>query len=292
MAPTLADVAQPALRQLNPQHILITGASGQLGTSLHALLPEAHNKSHTELDICDREAVHNFVNAHDIKLIINCAAYTNVEQAEDDKDACFRLNCDGPRNLATTGCQLIHVSTDYVFSGASCKPYIPEDQTAPINVYGLSKLAGEQAIQAENQTAIIIRTSWLYSAFGKNFVKTIYALSSERNELKVVCDQVGSPTWAHDLALAIVVAAASYDGHSGIYHFSNEGVCSWYDFAHSVVQLSAHQNCTVLPVPSSAYPTKAARPHYSVLDKSKFASTFNVTIPHWQESLEQCLKQF
>lgn len=292
MASTLADIAQQALRHLNPKHILITGATGQLGTCLRALLPEAQAMGHTELDICDLGAVHDFVNVHDIKLIINCAAYTNVEQAEDDKDACSRLNCEGPRNLAATGCQLIHVSTDYVFSGTSCKPYTTEDHTDPINVYGLSKLAGEQAILAENPSAIIVRTSWLYSAFGKNFVKTIHALSAERNELKVVCDQVGSPTWAHDLALALVVAAANYDGHGGIYHFSNEGVCSWYDLAHAVVKFSAHKNCAVLPVPSSAYPTKAARPHYSVLDKSKFASTFNVTIPHWQESLEQCLKQF
>lgn len=292
MAPTLADVASQALRQLNPKHILITGASGQLGTCLRALLPEAQALSHDELDICDLELVHDFVKSHDIKLIINCAAYTNVEQAEDDKEASFQLNCEGARNLAATGCQLIHVSTDYVFAGTSCKPYNTEAHTAPINVYGLSKLAGEQAILAANPAAIIVRTSWLYSAFGKNFVKTIHALSAERNELKVVCDQVGSPTWAHDLAQALVIAAANYDGRGGIYHFSNEGICSWYDLAHAVVQLSAHHNCTVLPVPSSAYPTKAARPHYSVLDKSKFSSTFNVTIPHWQESLELCLKQF
>lgn len=295
MAPTLANTAQHAATQLNQAQILITGANGQLGTELRALLPQARATDRLELDICDQDAVQRFIAAHDIKLIINCAAYTNVEQAQEDQSACFKLNETGPHNLAHSGCRLIHVSTDYVFSGHNFKPYTPDDATEPLSVYGASKLAGEKAIIATNPDAIILRTSWLYSAHGKNFVKTIASLSQEHSELTVVCDQVGSPTWARDLAQAVVVASANYEGHGGIYHFSDEGVCSWYDLAHAIVAITQRDRdcpCHVHPVPTSAYPTKAQRPHYSVLDKSKFTTTFNVTIPHWHESLEQCLKQF
>ena len=291
-AQPLAAAAAQALTELKPEQILITGAQGQLGTELRALLPQAYATDRRELDICQAAQVQHFVHDHDIKLIINCAAYTNVEQAESDRDACFQLNREGPQNLATCGCGLIHVSTDYVFSGCNSQPYTPEDPTTPVNIYGASKLAGEAAVLALNPNALIIRTSWLYSAHGKNFVKTIRTLSQERSELNVVCDQVGSPTWSHDLAQALVVAAAHYQGHGGIYHFSNEGVCSWYDLAHAIVHQCSAPHCKVLPIPASAYPTKAQRPYYSVLDKSKFAHTFNVLIPHWQESLELCLKQF
>ena len=272
--------------------ILITGAKGQLGQELSKLLKDALLTDREELDITNMEAVQKFVADNGVQTIINCAAYTNVDAAEDDELKAYQLNVTGAENLAKTGCTIIHISTDYVFDGKNYKPYEPSDEAKPLSVYGKTKLKGEEAVLKNAKTAVIIRTAWLYSPYGKNFVKTMRRLGEEKNEISVVTDQIGTPTYAGDLAKAIVqILPQIKDKQKTVYHFTNEGVCSWYDFAVEIMSLSKLK-CNVLPIPSSAYPTKAVRPLYSVLSKEKIKQDFNLTVPHWKEGLKRCLKQF
>ena len=271
--------------------ILITGAKGQLGTELAKLLPKAVLTDVADLDITDLTAVQCFVRKNNIGTIINCAAYTAVDKAEDNIELASKINIVGPENLAKTGCRVIHVSTDYVFDGLGHKPYTPTDKTNPISVYGKTKRIGEMAVLENAETSVVIRTAWLYSAYGKNFVKTMQRLGSEKESLNVVADQVGTPTYAADLAKAIAdILPQMKDGQKGIYHFTNEGVCSWYDFARKIMELS-ELKCQVNPIPSSAYPTKATRPFYSVLSKETIKNDFGIKIAHWEDGLKRCLKE-
>ncbi len=272
--------------------ILITGARGQLGRCLSDLLPDALKTDVGELDITDADAVQSYVDSNQVGTIVNCAAYTAVDRAEDDFDTAAKINIQGPRNLAQTGARLIHISTDYVFDGRGYRPYTPQDPTNPLSVYGRTKREGELAALEHAQTAVIIRTAWLYSAYGHNFVQTMRALGADRSEINVVADQVGTPTFAGDLARAITdILPRIPAGHRDIYHFTNEGVCSWYDFAVAIMA-GSNLPCRVNPIPSSAYPTRATRPFYSVLDKAKIKDTFNISIEHWTKGLARCLKQF
>ena len=272
--------------------VLVTGANGQLGRKLQNLLPNAIFTDRSTLDITNLDAVKNFITNNHIETIINCAAYTAVDQAEDDFELAKKINEDGPRNLALSGAKIIHISTDYVFDGRHYKPYLPQDEVNPISAYGRTKQAGELSVLENAKIAIIIRTAWLYSAHKNNFVKTMRRLGAERESLNVVNDQIGSPTFAGDLAQAIVEILPQIDeANRGIYHYTNEGVCSWYDFAIEIMSLS-RLDCKINPIPSLAYPTKAKRPFYSVLDKTNIKETFNIKIPHWKESLAKCLKQF
>ena len=272
--------------------ILVTGANGQLGTELQKLLPNALFADVDILDITNLEAVKKFVADNQVDTIINCAAYTAVDKAEDDAELAQKINEEAPRNLALSGAKIVHISTDYVFAGTNYKPYLPEDETNPVSVYGRTKRAGELAVLENTQKAIVIRTAWLYSAHGNNFVNTMRRLGAEKESLNVVADQIGSPTFAGDLAQAIVtILPQMNETNKGIYHYTNEGVCSWYDFATEIMKLSGF-SCKVNPIPSSAYPTKATRPFYSVLNKEKIKNVFNIEISHWKESLVKCLKQF
>lgn len=271
---------------------LITGCNGQLGRELVVRLPDAIALDRDALDITDAVAVRDFVRENNIDVIINCAAYTAVDAAEDDVDLATKINVDGVRNLAQTGAKIIHISTDYVFDGTGHRPYAPDDETNPVSVYGRTKRAGELAAIENANVVVVIRTAWLYSAHGNNFVKTMRRLGAEKDSINVVADQIGSPTYVGDLADAIVkIIPQMTRENSGIYHFTNEGVCSWYDFACAIMELSGLK-CTVNPIPSSAYPTRATRPFYSVLSKQKIKNDFNLTIPHWREALIKCLKQF
>lgn len=271
---------------------LITGCNGQLGTEISRRLPNAICADVDTLDITDADAVQKFVSENNIDLIINCAAYTAVDNAEDDIAMATKINIDGPRNLAKSGARIIHISTDYVFDGTAHTPYTPDDETNPVSVYGKTKRAGEIAVLENAQCAVIIRTAWLYSAYGNNFVKTMRRLGAERDNINVVCDQIGTPTYAGDLADAIVqIIPQMSEQTSGIYHFTNDGVCSWYDFATEIMDMSG-LNCIVNPIKSSAYPTRATRPFYSVLDKDKIKQTFGIEIEHWKKGLKKCLKQF
>ena len=272
--------------------ILVTGANGQLGTELQKLLPDAIFADVDVLDITDMDAVKTFVKNNQIDVVVNCAAYTAVDKAEDDAELAKKINEDGPRNLALSGAKIVHISTDYVFAGTNYKPYLPEDKTNPISVYGKTKRDGELAVLDNAKVAVIIRTAWLYSANGNNFVKTMRRLGGEKECLNVVADQIGSPTFAGDLAQAIVnILPQMNESNKGIYHYTNEGVCSWYDFATEIMNLSGLA-CKIKSIPSSAYPTKATRPFYSVLSKEKIKNVFSIEIPHWKESLVRCLKQF
>lgn len=271
--------------------ILITGAKGQLGLELSKLLPDAVLTDVAELDITNLDTVKAFVQEHKIGTIINCAAYTSVDKAEDEIELATKINVTGPKNLARTGCKIIHVSTDYVFNGLGHKPYEPTDDIKPISVYGKTKRAGELAVLENANTAVIIRTAWLYSPYGNNFFKTMRRLGSERAMLNVVADQVGTPTYAADLAQAVTeIIPQMKDGQKGVYHFTNEGVCSWYDFARKIMELSG-LSCTVNPIPSSAYPTKAMRPFYSVLSKETIKTDFGIKIVHWEDGLKRCLNE-
>ncbi len=288
-------------------NILVTGANGQLGKSLrdaslysgdHFVFTDITESTEDEtlnLDITNPEALRIVCESERIDLIINCAAYTDVEKAEDDIYMADLINHVAPSYLAETAkaldITLIHISTDYVFSGMNHSyPYIEKDIPAPTNVYGTTKLAGEDAIMKSGCRYIIIRTSWMYSPYGKNFLKTMLATFSKRDEVKVVFDSAGTPTYAGDLAGAImhIIENKSLLDKVGLYHYSDEGVASWYDFAQAICSLSA-SSCKVLPIRENEYPTKARRPMYSVLDKSLFKKTFGVEIPHWTESLKTCL---
>lgn len=271
---------------------LVVGSNGQLGNELKLLLQDkAVYVDKDELDITDKQAVQNFVNGKNFEAIINCAAYTAVDKAESDEKLATLINVDGPKNLAETGVPLIHISTDYVFDGTNSKPYTEEDKPHPQTVYGRTKLASEQAVMKAAETAIVIRTAWLYSTFGNNFVKTMRRLGAERKSLNVVFDQVGTPTYAADLANAIVtILPQMKKGMKEIYHFSNEGVCSWYDFALAVMAQS-DLDCQVMPIESKDYPTPAQRPHYSVLNKAKIKRDFGLKINNWAVSLAECVEK-
>jgi dTDP-4-dehydrorhamnose reductase len=281
--------------------ILVTGAYGQLGSELK-LLSEGYSgfefilTDYDSLNITDPSAVTGFMVQHKPDYVINCAAYTSVDKAEKEREACFLLNAVAPSFLAAGchahGSRLIHISTDYVFDGTASVPYKEDDPVNPMGVYGSSKLEGERAC-LKFPESVIIRTSWLYSAFGHNFVKTILRLGREKEELNVVFDQVGSPTWAADLAGAILELVKQSTDYTdawkpGIYHYSGEGVCSWYDFASVILRLS-DVNCRISAVETKDFITLARRPAYSVLNKSKIKNNFQLTIPHWMDSLENCL---
>ena len=278
-------------------NILITGCNGQLGNEMQLL--EAKHPEHCffntdveELDITDSEAVEAFVDHNQIDGIVNCAAYTAVDKAEDNQQLCDLLNRVAPGYLAAAverrGGWLIQIPTDYVFDGTNHTPYVETDPVCPNSTYGRTKLAGEQAALEACSRTMIIRTAWLYSTFGNNFVKTMIRLGKEKPELGVIFDQIGTPTYARDLALAIF-AAISQGVKPGIYHFSNEGVISWYDFTKAIHRLAGITTCHVRPLHTSEYPTPAARPHYSVLDKTKIKQTYGIEIPYWEESLKACI---
>ena len=282
-------------------NILITGANGQLGHEMRnvlagkqrfkAIYTDVAGDDVTLLDITDEAAVESIVAENGINIIVNCAAYTAVDAAEDNEELASRLNADAVGILARVakhhGVRIVHISTDYVFDGQGCIPYTEEMPTNPQSAYGRTKLEGEiQLLNALGDDAVILRTAWLYSPYGKNFVKTMLALGKEKPALKVVFDQVGSPTCARDLARAIVTVMSADQWHPGIYHYSNEGVISWYDFALAIHRLAGITTCDVQPCHSDEFPAKAHRPAYSVLDKTKFKTTFGVTVPYWLDSLE------
>jgi len=282
--------------------ILITGASGQLGSELKVVSRNYLGYEFIftdvgELDITDGEKAEKFISQNNPDWIVNCAAYNFVDRAEDEPAQAARINSTAVRNIVQvikgSQCRFIHFSTDYVFDGNSNVPYSETSSTSPAGVYGNSKLAGEKEALAHN-LSMVVRTSWLYSSFGENFVKTIIRKGKEKGLLKVVFDQIGSPTYAADLASAVIqivsgVIRNQTAFYAGIYQYSNEGVCSWYDFATEIIR-EAGIECNVLPVRSSEYPTRAKRPHYSVLDKSKIKETYNLEIPHWRSSLQKCIR--
>jgi len=286
-------------------NILVTGSNGQLGNEMRCLSKgSAHSFVFTDvnevpgvetihLDITNKDAVAIIAESEKIDVIVNCAAYTAVDKAEDDRAFAETLNCTAVRNLsqvaASRGASLIHISTDYVFPGTACSP-IPETAVPdPKSVYGATKLAGERAVKESRCRGIVIRTAWLYSPFGKNFVKTMLRLTSENESVKVVCDQVGTPTYAKDLALLIMkIIDENMLDRTGVYHFSDEGAVSWYDFAQAINELGGNSS-KVLPCSSEEFPAKASRPHYSVLDKTLVKKTFGVEIPYWRDSLKDCL---
>ena len=279
------------------KNILITGANGQLGNEMRLLSSENNQYNYfftdvQELDICDEHAIQKFVTENQIDVIVNCAAYTAVDKAEDNIDLCRKLNAVAPGYLAkaaeSRGAAMIQVSTDYVFNGTNHVPYTEEEPTCPASVYGNTKLEGEQNVMSNCSNAIVMRTAWLYSTFGNNFVKTMIRLGKERESMGVVFDQIGTPTYARDLAKAIY-AAINKGIVPGIYHFSNEGVCSWYDFTLAIHRIAGISTCKVSPLHTADYPAKAARPHYSVLDKTKIKRTFDIEIPHWEVSLQECI---
>lgn len=290
-------------------NILVTGANGQLGNEIRIVAKQSQNNYYFSdiiavsgvdthiLDITDANAVANFVKDNNINVVINCAAYTNVDAAEDNYELAEKLNAEAPKILANcmknVGGILVHISTDYVFGKEPYNTPCNENQTGtPTGVYGLTKLHGEENIKSSGCNYLIIRTSWLYSEFGKNFVKTMLNLTSTKPELKVVFDQVGTPTYAYDLAKVIyeIVEQNKIIGNEGIYHFSNEGVCSWYDFTVAIASMSGNTGCKIKPCHSNEFPSKVVRPSYSVLDKTKIKRTFGVEIPYWTVSLEKCIQ--
>ena len=278
-------------------NILITGCNGQLGNEIQLL--ERQNTQHTffntdvaELDIINQEAIERFVEEHAIDGIVNCAAYTAVDKAEDNELLCQKLNAEAPAYLAHAigkrGGWMVQISTDYVFDGTHYMPYTEDEDTCPNSVYGKTKLVGELNVQAHCERSMIIRTAWLYSSFGNNFVKTMIRLGKEKPELGVIFDQIGTPTYARDLAAAIMTAI-NKGIVPGIYHYSNEGVISWYDFTKAIHRLAGINNCNVRPLHTSEYPTPATRPHYSVLDKTKIKRVYGIEIPYWEDSLAECV---
>ncbi len=271
---------------------LVTGANGQLGTELRKLLRNsAVYIDRDELDISSETAVKDFFKNNQFDYIINCAAYTAVDKAEDEPLQADAVNHLGAKWLAKYGKSIMHISTDYVFDGAHSRPYLESDQPNPVSSYGKSKLAGELAVINSAETGIILRTAWLYSAHGNNFLKTILSLGKERKSLNVVSDQVGTPTFAGDLAKAIVqILPQIQKNKKSVYHFTNEGVCSWYDFAHAIMEI-ADLSCKISPIESKNYPAKATRPFYSVLNKEKIKNDFKLAIPHWRDALIEVLKE-
>ncbi len=281
------------------QNILIIGSNGQLGSEIKELIlafPDLAGFFYDlpEIDITDVVSVDSKIKTHGIDLIINCAAYTAVDKAEADIAAAYSVNRDGPAVLARlckkNDLKLIHISTDYVFSGSACIPYQETSATDPIGVYGKSKLAGEDVIRQISPAHLIIRTAWLYSAFANNFVKTMLRLGHENDTIRVVSDQVGSPTYARDLAWAILTIVSKDKGtiKDQTYHFTNEGVCSWYDFARAIMDIKNLQ-CKIEPIATRDYPTAAVRPYYSVLDLTKIKADWGLEIPYWRDSLTECL---
>lgn len=280
--------------------ILVTGANGQLGKELHEILEKEcpGQTIYTDvdtLDITDTKSVDDFFEQNELTHVINCAAYTAVDKAESDQTMCYRINVDAVQNIAKAaskhGVKVIHVSTDYVFDGKAHRPYTEADKTNPTSTYGTTKRKGEMILLSFCPDAVIVRTAWLYSPHGHNFVKTMMKLGSERPELRVVFDQIGSPTSATDLASAIYTIVKSSQWTSGIFHFSNEGVASWFDFAKAIHRIAGITNCNIIPVTTEDYPTPAARPHYSVLDKSTIKRTFGMKIPYWEDSLAKCIER-
>lgn len=282
-------------------NILVTGANGQLGNEMR-IVTQGSNDNYVftdvaELDITDAEAVKSAVRDNDINIVVNCAAYTNVDKAEDEREFAELLNAVAVGNLARAvrgnNGWLFHVSTDYVFGGTKNNTPCREDEPAnPTGVYGATKLLGEKSVLSSGCHYIIIRTAWLYSEFGKNFLKTMLALTASRPQLNVVFDQVGTPTYAYDLAMAVfnIIESRKYNGNEGIYHFSNEGVCSWFDFARMIAEYSGHAACDIQPCHSDEFPSKVTRPNYSVLDKTKIKKTFGISVPYWTDSLKACMK--
>ena len=285
-------------------NILVTGANGQLGNEIQTVAKKSKDNyiftdvcdGYKKLDITDLDAIRNEVKENNIKCIINCAAWTNVDKAETAGDIVETLNAKAPENLAVAmkevGGLLVHISTDYVFGAEPYNTPCKEDQQGtPTGVYGLTKKHGEEKIIATGADHIIIRTAWLYSEYGKNFLKTMLNLTATKSELKVVFDQCGTPTYAGDLAEAIfhIVENRLYEGNSGIYHYSNEGVCSWYDFTKAIANLAGNTECNIHPCHSNEFPSPVTRPAYSVLDKTKIKTTFNITIPYWTDSLKKCM---
>lgn len=279
-------------------NILITGCNGQLGSEIRLLennYPQYtfFNTDKDELDITNQLAVNDFINRHEIDGVVNCAAYTAVDKAETNQKLCTALNTEAPAYLAAAidkrGGWIVQVSTDYVFNGKKFTPYVETDTPCPDSVYGSTKLAGEFGVGKFCKCAMIIRTAWLYSTFGNNFIKTMLRLGSEREEIGVVFDQIGTPTYAHDLAVTILTAIEN-GVKPGVYHYSNEGVCSWYDFTKAIHRIAGITNCHVKPLHTAEYPTAAKRPAYSVLDKTKIKETYGMEIPYWEDSLAKCIK--
>lgn len=289
-------------------NILVTGANGQLGNEMRIVTTgskdryiftdviEEEGQETTILDITNIDAIRKMVADNDVKVIVNCAAYTNVDKAESDQDFCELLNVKAPENLAIAMKEvnglLVHISTDYVFGGDPYNTPCKEDQKGtPTGVYGLTKLHGEQNIQNSGVDYLIFRTAWLYSEFGKNFVKTMMNLTSSKPQLKVVFDQVGTPTYAFDLAKTIfdIIENRKYEGNTGIYHYSNEGVCSWYDFTKMIAEIAGNTSCDIQPCHSDEFPSPVKRPAFSVLDKTKVKEAFGLTIPYWIDSLRKCI---
>lgn len=280
--------------------ILVTGAAGQLGNELHNVLEQkmpgiTMYTDIKDLDLTDSEAVKKFIIDNEISHVVNCAAYTAVDKAEQEPALCAKINTDAVKNIAEVaadyGVKVIHVSTDYVFDGTAHAPYKESDKVNPISTYGTTKRKGEMVLLSMSPDAVIIRTAWLYSPYGNNFVKTMMRLGSERSELGVVCDQIGTPTYALDLAEAIYTILTARQWVPGIYHFSDEGVCSWYDFTKAIHRIAGIKSCNVKPIATDDYPTLAARPPYSVLDKTRIKKTYGITIPHWEESLVDCINR-
>lgn len=289
--------------------VLVTGANGQLGSEMRLVAADSRDRyiftdvvdlpgmETVKLDITDLEAIRAVVRDNDVKAIVNCAAYTNVDKAEDDTELCALLNAKAPENLAVAMKEvdglLVHVSTDYVFGGDPYNTPCREDQKGtPTGVYGLTKLQGEQAISLSGCHHVIIRTAWLYSEFGKNFVKTMLSLTESKPQLNVVFDQTGTPTYALNLAEVIydILENRKWKGNDGIYHYSNEGVCSWFDFTKMIAEYAGNTECDIRPCHSDEFPSKVKRPSYSVLDKTKIKNTFGINIPYWTDSLKKCIK--
>ena len=289
-------------------NVLVTGANGQLGSEMRLVSKSSADKyiftdvvelpgvDTLILDITDLDAVRKVVKEYDIRAIVNCAAYTNVDKAEDDVELCALLNAKAPENLAIAMKEadglLVHVSTDYVFGGDPYNTPCTEDRKGtPTGVYGQTKLDGENAIQSTGCHHVIIRTAWLYSEFGRNFVKTMMNLTATKPQLKVVFDQTGTPTYAWNLAEAIfdIIENRKWEGNDGVYHYSNEGVCSWYDFTKMIAEYAGNDSCEVLPCHSDEFPSKVKRPAYSVLDKTKIKETFGISVPYWTDSLKKCI---
>lgn len=280
--------------------ILVTGANGQLGREVHSLLEKDHPgiTVYTDidtLDISNAKELATFVEKGEFTHIVNCAAFTAVDKAESEPAACNTANVDAVRNIAMvasdSGIKVLNISTDYVFDGKAYRPYRESDKVNPVSTYGRSKRKGEMVLLSMCPDAIIIRTSWLYSPHGNNFVKTMLRLGSEKSSIGVVCDQIGTPTYAKDLASAIVTILFSRQWKPGTYHYSDEGACSWYDFTKAIFRIAGVKDCKVSPILTEDYPTAALRPHFSVFDKTKIKKTYGIEIPHWEESLQECIER-